>query len=45
VRQALDREPPAHAGLDALARAERFVVPLPADQRALTDALLASNAR
>jgi threonine synthase len=45
VRHALDMEPPVHAGLAALAQAERSVVALPAEQRALKDALLASNAR
>lgn len=44
VRRALDTDPPPHPGLAALAHAERLVVPIPADQRALKDALLAANA-
>lgn len=44
VRQALDADPPLHVGLAALAGAERAVVSIPADQRALKQALLSHAA-
>lgn len=44
VRRASGTQPPPHAGLDALADAQRSVVSLAADQGALRDGLLALHA-